>query len=231
VNYIFINHFQTEPLYRQLKKSIKKAILNGILKHGDPLPSEYELTFSFSISSTVVKKAYQALEKEKFIKRIQGKGTFVHAPHRISIPYPFPFFLHQPPFHTQTTAILIADETLLTLTYFEKSTPLLHLKQHIYSSHQLMGYQEAWIPYHHRAFLMHEDNQFQLKAFMLQALTIESQTIFSQANHEQAFHLGVEEGTPILLIHSTMKHQEKTIGFGITYLKGDHSQIEWEETQ
>ncbi len=58
MEYIQLNPFDTEPLYRQLKNAIKKAILSQRLKHQEELPSENTLVNLFDISSTVVKAAY-----------------------------------------------------------------------------------------------------------------------------------------------------------------------------
>ncbi len=78
MNYITINKFSNIPLYLQLKNGIKNAILNGTLKDKDQLPTEYALCDVFNISRPVVRQAYVELINEGLIKRVQGKGTFVH---------------------------------------------------------------------------------------------------------------------------------------------------------
>ena len=70
MEYIQLNPFDTEPLYRQLKNAIKKAILSQRLKHQEELPSENTLVSLFDISSTVVKAAYEGLEAEGFISLV-----------------------------------------------------------------------------------------------------------------------------------------------------------------
>lgn len=77
MNYIRINKFSKIPLYLQLKNSIKNAILNGVLKDKDKLPTEEFIGQVFNISRPVVRQAYQVLFDEGLITRHQGKGTFV----------------------------------------------------------------------------------------------------------------------------------------------------------
>jgi len=77
MNYIRINKFSKIPLYLQLKNSIKNAILNGVLKDKDKLPTEEFIGQVFNVSRPVVRQAYQALIDEGLITRQQGKGTFV----------------------------------------------------------------------------------------------------------------------------------------------------------
>lgn len=77
MNYIRINKFSKIPLYLQLKNSIKNAILSGILKDKDRLPTEEFIGQVFNVSRPVVRQAYQSLIDEGLITRHQGKGTFV----------------------------------------------------------------------------------------------------------------------------------------------------------
>lgn len=78
MNYIRIDKFSKIPLYLQLKDSIKNAILTGVLKDKDKLPTEEFIGKVFNISRPVVRQAYQSLIDEGLIIRHQGKGTFVN---------------------------------------------------------------------------------------------------------------------------------------------------------
>lgn len=77
MNYININKFSPNPLYSQLKDSIKIAIKNGILKPNDKLPTEDELCRALNISRPVVRQAYSELLSEGIIVRYKSKGTFI----------------------------------------------------------------------------------------------------------------------------------------------------------
>src|SRR6056297_3859883 len=65
------------PLYYQLYKELKKQIMNGELKPGDAMPSEYSFCEDLEISRLTVRKALEELSREGLITRTRGRGTFV----------------------------------------------------------------------------------------------------------------------------------------------------------
>ncbi len=65
------------PLYYQLMDIILETIGEGNLRENDQLPSERELCETYNVSRSTVRQAIQELEKEGYIYRIHGKGTFV----------------------------------------------------------------------------------------------------------------------------------------------------------
>ena len=74
---IIISNSIGEPIYEQIKKAIKQAIYSNELKEGEILPSLREMAKDLKISFLTVKKAYDDLEIEGFIKTVQGKGSYV----------------------------------------------------------------------------------------------------------------------------------------------------------
>lgn len=65
------------PLYYQLMDIILNKIEHGELAENDQLPSERELCDAYKVSRTTVRQTMQELEKEGYIYKIHGKGTFV----------------------------------------------------------------------------------------------------------------------------------------------------------
>jgi GntR family transcriptional regulator len=65
------------PLYLALKKSIQKAIGEGILQPGDALPSERDIAELAEVSRVTVRKAVQNLVTEGLLVQRHGSGTFV----------------------------------------------------------------------------------------------------------------------------------------------------------
>ena len=74
---IIISNSSNEPIYEQINKQIKGAILRGELNEGDRLPSIRGLARDLQISVITTKRAYEELEKEGFITTRQGKGSYV----------------------------------------------------------------------------------------------------------------------------------------------------------
>jgi GntR family transcriptional regulator len=65
------------PLYYQLMDIIIEKIEKGELAENDQIPSERELCESYRVSRTTVRQTMQELEKEGYIYKVHGKGTFV----------------------------------------------------------------------------------------------------------------------------------------------------------
>lgn len=74
---IIISNSIGKPIYEQIKKAIKQAIYSNELKEGEILPSVRVMANDLKISFLTVKKAYDDLEIEGFIKTVQGKGSYV----------------------------------------------------------------------------------------------------------------------------------------------------------
>ncbi|WP_432663267.1 GntR family transcriptional regulator [Wukongibacter baidiensis] len=65
------------PLYYQLMDIIIDEINSGKYKENDKLPSERELCEMYDISRATVRQTIQELEKDGYIYKQHGKGTFV----------------------------------------------------------------------------------------------------------------------------------------------------------
>ena len=81
---IIISNNSSVPIYEQIKNAIKNAIISNELKEEEMLTSVRNLANDLKISFLTVKKAYDELEAEGFIKTVQGKGSFV-APKNLEI--------------------------------------------------------------------------------------------------------------------------------------------------
>lgn len=74
---IIISNSSSIPIYEQIKNEIINQIISDELLEDELLPSIRNLAQDIRISIMTVKKAYDELEQEGYIKIIQGKGTFV----------------------------------------------------------------------------------------------------------------------------------------------------------
>ena len=74
---MIISNSSPVPIYEQIKQSIINQILDEELNENELLPSIRVLAQDIKISAMTIKKAYDELEKEGYLKSIQGKGTFV----------------------------------------------------------------------------------------------------------------------------------------------------------
>jgi len=65
------------PLYAQLERGIRAAIVAGKLKVGDRLPTVRQLAVDLRINANTVAKVYAELERAGVLATQRGIGTFV----------------------------------------------------------------------------------------------------------------------------------------------------------
>ena len=65
------------PLYYQLKCALIEAIESGQFQSGEQLPTESQLAEKFEVSKITVRQALKELADLGYIRREQGRGTFV----------------------------------------------------------------------------------------------------------------------------------------------------------
>lgn len=70
------------PKYMQLKHELLSWFESGKLQRGQQVPSENEIAEQFGMSRQTVRQTFGELEKEGWLERIQGKGTFARNPER-----------------------------------------------------------------------------------------------------------------------------------------------------
>ena len=65
------------PLYAQLERSIRAAIVSGRLPAGQRLPTVRELAVRLRVNANTVARVYAALEQADVLETRRGVGTFV----------------------------------------------------------------------------------------------------------------------------------------------------------
>ncbi len=66
------------PQYKQLYELLRKHISENIYPEGSTLPSENELSKTYGLTRPTVRRALDALAKDSYIIKYQGKGSIVH---------------------------------------------------------------------------------------------------------------------------------------------------------
>ena len=229
MNYIQLNPFDTEPLYRQLKNSIKKAILSDHIKHEEELPSENTLVGLLDISSTVVKSAYESLESDGLIKRIRGKGTFVNHPKSLVINLPFVYGpSNNIDFNVNTVSALTLKPSSPIWAYFPKAKTITKIRRLIKMNQILTTYQEVFLPNQSRDTLSDLIlGTKQLKEVILSSATDAkkgkwiNQHGMKKATHIEANFLNIPIGAPLHKILSTIYESNRLIGLVFTFIRGD----------
>ncbi|HEY0370405.1 MAG TPA: PLP-dependent aminotransferase family protein, partial [Thermoanaerobaculia bacterium] len=72
-----ISNDDRRPLHRRLFGEIREQIVGGILRGGSRLPSTRELAAQRGVSRKTAEEAYVQLEREGYVERRIGSGTYV----------------------------------------------------------------------------------------------------------------------------------------------------------
>lgn len=67
------------PIYAQLERAIRFAVLTGRLRVGDQLPTVRQMAVELRINANTVAKVYAELERTGVLETRRGVGTFVRA--------------------------------------------------------------------------------------------------------------------------------------------------------
>ena len=67
------------PLYAQLERAIKLAIVSGEIAIGDRLPTVRQLAVDLKVNANTIGKVYSELERQGVLKSKRGVGTYVQS--------------------------------------------------------------------------------------------------------------------------------------------------------
>jgi GntR family transcriptional regulator len=70
------------PLYVQVKNQVRLAIDRGLLTPGAQMPTVRDLALKLQINANTVARIYADLEREGYLSRRRGVGTFAVDPHQ-----------------------------------------------------------------------------------------------------------------------------------------------------
>ena len=73
----YVNPELDIPIYRQLVDAIHAAVKKGTLAPGEQLPTVQELSEHLNVARGTIKRAYDELERQGLVDKVQGRGTFV----------------------------------------------------------------------------------------------------------------------------------------------------------
>ena len=74
---IVLDYRDSRPLYQQVKDSLRRMMLTGLLEPDEKLPSVRSLATQLAINPNTIQRAYRELESDGYILSVAGKGSFV----------------------------------------------------------------------------------------------------------------------------------------------------------
>ena len=143
------------PLYHQLKTIILREIEAGRWPPDAQLPSEDELARRFKVSKITVRQALRDLAAEGFIRREQGRGTFVERRRLQQGPRELTSFTGEMRSHGLVPASKVLEQSIVPSTRdvaialtIEPGTSVFRLRRLRLADGQPMGIQTAYLPSH-----------------------------------------------------------------------------------
>lgn len=140
-------------LYYQLKEMLVAKIKNGEWAIESKIPTERELCDLYMVSRITVRKALEDMEREGYLSRKQGKGTFVTSPkieQRLSRFYSFSEEIKkmglEPSAQMMEFSILPADEKLAAALAVNKNSSLYSIKRLRLANNEPFALEISYLP-------------------------------------------------------------------------------------
>jgi len=150
------------PLVYQLGEAIRDKIVHGEYRLGQPIPTEEQLQKFYGVSRTTVRLALAKLVNEGYIRRQQGKGTYVNPQGLVTKGKPKP--LSRDMFGVKSTTQIIQSAGMKARTEvlhfaqelpskdvaeklgIKEKDPVLHFERVRYANDKPLVLEKSWIP-------------------------------------------------------------------------------------
>jgi GntR family transcriptional regulator len=194
------------PLYHQLKDVLMNGILSGEWQPNQQLPTEEQLAGRYQVSKITVRQALRELSDLGYVRREQGRGTFVSKPRLSQGPRELTGFTEEMRRrHVAASSrvllqhLMDADAVMAETLRIPVGAPVLKLKRLRLGNDEPMGIQTAHLPAQLVPGLVDED----LGAVSLYATLQSRYGLHAAFATESHFAVSVERADAELLQVST----------------------------
>jgi DNA-binding GntR family transcriptional regulator len=157
-----------QKLYFQLYEILKKKIESNEWLVGSQIPTEDELCKMFSVSRATVRTAVLELVRQGYLKRQQGKGTFIHKNYvseGLTMLTNFRELLYEEGLNFTTNVlartVMMPIDGLDVKLDIPKDKHVIYIKRLRSIDNEPVLLQETYIPYHICPLLLEEDIEHQ----------------------------------------------------------------------
>lgn len=228
------------PLYYQLKEIILEGIMEGILKPGEAIPTERELSELYDISRPTIRQAVIELVRDGYLYRVKGKGTFVSRP---KIEQDFVKHVENFNYHIKSKGMVPKTEVMekspesaskeianiLNIPEGDKVIKMVRLRS---ANDEPIVIVKSYLPYDKCAFIMNEDMS---KKSLYEAYSEHHYTKLSKAvrtveatiaGKYESELLNIKEGYPIQLFRTVAYNtMEVPVEYSIARYRGDRNKF------
>jgi GntR family transcriptional regulator len=208
-----INREDHQKLYLQLYEILKKKIGSGEWPLGSRIPTEEELCKSFNVSRATVRTAVIELVRQGYLKRQQGRGTFVFKDvisEGLTMLTNFKelSFEGNLPFSTAVlarTAMMPVNDLDSKLDISKDKHVICIKRLHLIDNNPVL-LQESYVPYHICPLLLEEDSEHQLlldlleKKYGIKITKVKTYLEITYLKADEARLIGLPENSPAILI-------------------------------
>ncbi|HWR51271.1 MAG TPA: GntR family transcriptional regulator, partial [Bryobacteraceae bacterium] len=227
------------PLYHQLKTILVNHIESGSWKPDDQLPTEADLAARFGVSKITVRQALRDLVQLGYIRREQGRGTFVATPQLQQGPRELTSFSEElrrrglrPESRVLEKGIVEATPEIGVALEIAEKTKVFRLKRLRLADGEPMGIQTVHIPMDLAPGLTEEPFESQSLYEILQSkyglypATARETHFAATVGWEEAELLHVEAGVPALSAERvTYLRGGRPLEYATSVMRGDRYRI------
>lgn len=221
------------PLYSQLMEVLISKI-EGSMNDNDQLPSEREICETYDLSRTTVRQALDELEKEKYIYKVHGRGTFV-SPKRyhqdlISF-YSFTEEMRKAGKNPKSEVIgfeLRESGEKLASIFKQNKDDLVYKIIRIRKADEIpMMYEVTYLPFERFKGLtkekLEENPMYEIFLLEYNARITSAEEVFEPilTNKLESVHLGIDESSPSLKIERFTHEGSRIIEYTVGIARGD----------
>ncbi len=159
-----INREDHQKLYMQLFEIVKKKIETGEWTVGSQIPTEEELCKMFNVSRATVRTAILELVRQGYLKRQQGKGTFIFRnviSEGLNMLTSFREFLFEESLHFSTSmlarTVMMPVDDLDSILDIAPDKHIIYIKRVRLIDNEPILLQESFVPYHICPLLLEDD--------------------------------------------------------------------------
>jgi len=208
-----INRDDHQKLYMQLYEIVKKKIESGEWTVGSQIPTEDEICKMFNVSRATVRTAILELVRQGYLKRQQGKGTFIFRnviSEGLSMLTSFRESLFEESLHFSTSilarTVMMPVDDLDSKLDIPEDKHIIYIKRVRLIDGEPIMLQESYVPYHICPLLLEDDiEQTSLldlfeKKYGIRITKIKNGIDIAYLNIDESRVLGLPENSAALLL-------------------------------
>jgi GntR family transcriptional regulator len=233
-----INREDHQKLYLQLYDILKKKIESGEWAINSQIPTEEDLCSMFSVSRATVRTAVLELVRHGYLKRQQGKGTFIFkniVSEGLSMLTSFrePLFEEGLNFSTSLLArtVMMPVDDLDAKLDIPPDKHIIYIKRLRLTDNEPVLLQESYIPYHICPLLLEDDIEnislFELfeKKYGIRITRVRNHIDIAYLSAEEGRILGLPENSAAILLTQYFHSGETLFMYTRSVKRPDRFQI------